>query len=144
MMRANPWESYQHISLETASPGKLVLMLYEGAIKFLGQALTGFDYEDPLMMNQTIHNNLVRAQDIITELNSTLNIEAGGELAKVLRDLYIYMGNRLWDSNFKKERSGIEEVILRITELKEAWAEMLNQNPMMAVGEATQLSEMTA
>lgn len=144
MMRANPWESYQSISLETASPGKLVLMLYDGALKFLEQALEGFGYEDPLMMNQTVHNNLVRAQDIISELNATLNMEAGGELAKVLRDLYIYLGNRLWDSNLKKDRKGVDEVILRVTDLRDAWAEMLDQNPVIAAGETVCLGEMTA
>ena len=82
-MLRSPLQSYKTISLETAPPGQLVLMLFDGAIKFLERAKLGFGIEDPVEMNETVHNNITRAQDIINELNSTLNMDQGGEVAVV-------------------------------------------------------------
>ena len=95
----NPWKSYQQVATQTAPPGQLVLMLYEGAIRFLERALGGFSLEDPAEFNQTISNNILRAQDIIFELNVTLNIQEGGELAMTLRQLYDYLGRKLTEAN---------------------------------------------
>lgn len=117
--------SYRQISLETAPPGELVRMLYDGAIRFLGLARSGFDSEDPLERNLTVHNNITKAQDILNELVVTLDMELGGKLAETLRDLYLYMGNRLQESNVNKDPEGIDEVTERITEIRDAWSEML-------------------
>lgn len=126
-MIANPLQSYKTISLQTAPPGQLVLMLYEGAIKFLERARMGLELDDPLEMNETVHNNISRAQDIIQELNNTLDMEQGGKLAVVLRDLYGYLERRLFESNIRKDEEGIVEVIDRLTTLQEGWSEMLEQ-----------------
>ena len=59
MKKSNaPWQSYRKISAQTASPAQLVLMLYDGAISFLERGLAGFEYSDPLRINQTINNNV--------------------------------------------------------------------------------------
>ncbi len=131
-MLRNPLQSYKTISLETAPPGRLVLMLFDGAIKFLEKAKLGFDIEDPVEMNETVHNNITRAQDIINELNSTLNMDQGGEIAVVLRDLYVYMENKLFESNIRKEIEGVQEVIDRLSTLQEGWSEMLEQETAVA------------
>ena len=131
-MLRNPLQSYKTISLETAPPGRLVLMLFDGAIKFLERAKLGFDIEDPVEMNETVHNNITRAQDIINELNSTLNMDQGGEIAVVLRDLYVYMENKLFESNIRKEIEGVQEVIDRLSTLQEGWSEMLEQETAVA------------
>ena len=131
-MLRNPLQSYKTISLETAPPGRLVLMLFDGAIKFLEKAKLGFDIEDPVEMNETVHNNITRAQDIINELNSTLNMDQGGEIAVVLRDLYVYMENKLFESNISKEIEGVQEVIDRLSTLHEGWSEMLEQETAVA------------
>ena len=131
-MLRNPLQSYKTISLETAPPGRLILMLFDGAIKFLEKAMLGFDIEDPLEMNETVHNNITRAQDIINELNSTLNMDQGGEIAVVLRDLYVYMENKLFESNIRKEIEGVQEVIDRLSTLQEGWSEMLEQETAVA------------
>jgi flagellar protein FliS len=102
-------------------------MLYEGAIRFLERSLTGFEKEDPAEYNETIGNNVLRAQEIINELNVSLNFEKGGEVAANLRDLYMYFDRRLTESNIKKEQEGIKEVINRLTVLRDAWATMLAQ-----------------
>lgn len=125
MKPSNPWQSYRQIATRTASPGQLVLMLYDGAIRFLEQAQRGFTMEDPVESNTTVNNNILRAQDIIRELDVSLNLDQGGELASKLRGLYGYFDRRLQESNLKKEAAGLCEVIARLAVLREAWAEML-------------------
>jgi flagellar secretion chaperone FliS len=121
----HPWRSYHQIATQTASPGQLVLMLYEGALRFLNRAMTGFCMDDPCERNETINNNIIRAQDILNELNASLNLEAGGELAQSLRRVYLYLDWRLMQSNLKKDTTGIEESIQRLTVLRDAWDAML-------------------
>jgi flagellar secretion chaperone FliS len=123
---SNPWKSYQQVATQTAPPGQLVLMLYEGAARFLERAMEGFDLDDPAQSMQMINNNIIRAQDIVFELNVTLNLEQGGELAMTLRKLYDYMDRRLMEANLKKDLSVVKEVHGRIVVLREAWAQMLN------------------
>lgn len=127
MISRNPWQSYRQVATKTASPGQLVLMLYEGAIGFLEKALVGFQYEDPLEFNLTINNNLLRAQAIVNELNVTLNMAEGGEIALHLRRLYTYMDRRLQESNQRKERDGIDDVLMRLRVLRDTWSQMLQQ-----------------
>ena len=102
--RAKPWDSYRQVATQTASPARLVLMLYDGAICFLELAQTGFDCTDPTQLNQAVDNNIVRAQAIIYEMNATLNMEAGGEVAATFRRLYTFH-TRLREANFKKHRA---------------------------------------
>lgn len=125
MNAANTWKSYRQIATQTAPPGQLILMLFDGALHSLERALTGFDHLDPREKNQTIHNNLQRAVDIIRELNYSLNLDAGGKLAETLRNLYHYFDQRLVESNYRKQRDGVDEVILHLKELRDAWAAML-------------------
>lgn len=120
-------ESYRQVATQTATPGQRVLMLYDGAIKFLERARLAFDHTDPLDFHQTIHNNIGRAQAIIHELNAALNVDAGGELAVTLRRLYVYFDWRLDESNRRKNAAGIEEIIRRLTILRDSWSEMLQK-----------------
>ena len=123
--RTTPWNSYRQVAARTAPPGQLVLMLFEGAIRFLEQAKLGFTHEDPLEFNLTISNNIIRAQDIINELNLSLNMREGGAFAANQRRLYNYMDWRLQEANQFKTKEGVEEIIGRMTVLRDAWAEML-------------------
>jgi len=135
MSRANPLQSYMQVATETASPARLVLMLYDGAIRFLENAQRGFEAEDPLEFNQTIHNNVMRAIAILDELNASLDLERGGECAANFRRLYDYMAERLYESNRLKNPEGVEETIRRLTTLRDAWSEML-QKELPALGHA--------
>jgi flagellar secretion chaperone FliS len=125
--RNNPWASYRKIATQTATPGHLVLMLYEGAINFLERGLVGFTHTDPLQFNLTISNNVIRAQAIIFELNSRLDMEQGGEVADNFRRLYDYFYRRLHEANAKKKREPIDEVIMRLRVLRDSWSQMLQQ-----------------
>jgi flagellar protein FliS len=127
MATAAPLRSYQTIATQTAPPGQLVLMLYEGAIRFLERALAGFQHEDPLQFNETINNNVIRAQDILNELNNSLDLHQGGALASTLRGLYGYMHRQLTVSNTRKSPEGIHDAIKRLSVLRDAWSEMLHQ-----------------
>jgi flagellar protein FliS len=125
MNTANSLKSYRRIATKTAPPGQLILMLFDGAVHCLERALAGFEFRDPAQKNQTIHNNLRRAVDIIRYLNNSLNLEAGGQLAETLRRLYQYFDSRLTESNFKKQRDGVDEVMMHLRDLRDAWATML-------------------
>lgn len=124
-MLRNPWNSYRKVATQTATPGQLVLMLFEGAARSLDRALDGFDMEDPAERFSTINNNIQRAQEILHELNMALDMEQGGKLADTLRGLYEYMDRRLLESNVRKTDDGIHEVRARMGVLRDAWAEML-------------------
>ena len=125
MNRTDPWTRYRQVATQPASPGQLVLMLYEGAIGFLERAVHGFSLDDPTECNQTIGNNILRAQAILEELDRSLDVSAGGEFALNLRRLYNYLDRRLMESNRSKQPEGIQEVIQRLSVLRDAWREML-------------------
>lgn len=100
-------------------------MLFEGAIRFLERAENGFTLEDPAEANQTIHNNIHRAQEILHELNMTLDLTNGGQLAQTLRSLYEYIDRRLLESNLQKTTDGLVEARRHLGVLRDAWAQML-------------------
>ncbi len=128
----NPWQSYKKVATQTASPGQLVLMLFDGAIRFLEQARSGFELEDPGEFNLTINNNVHRAQAIIDELNGSLDMSQGGEISRHLRGLYNYLDRRLDESNRTKTPEGIRECLERLIVLRTAWFEMLTGDPSPA------------
>lgn len=128
MQRSNPWQSYRTVATQTASPAQLILMLYEGAIRFLEKGLTGFNSTDPLEFNLTINNNILRAQAIIQEMNANLNMDQGGEISTNFRRLYDYLHSRLQEANVKKQREPVVEVISRLNILRDSWAEMIQKN----------------
>lgn len=115
-MAVNPYEQYRRMQVETASQGKLILMLYEGAIKNLHLAQQCVDSKN---INGA-HNSLMKAQRIIQELNNTLNMDAG-EIAQNLRNLYLYMLDRLAKANMEKSSVIISEVLELLAELKIGW-----------------------
>ncbi len=119
------WQSYRQVATQTASPGQLVLLLYNGIIRFLEQARLGFGLDDPKEFNETIHNNIHRAQAIINEMDQSLNMAEGGEFSERMRGLYNYFDRRLQESNLTKTEPGIVEVIKHVTVLRDAWSEML-------------------
>jgi flagellar secretion chaperone FliS len=127
MLPSNPWQSYRQVATKTASPGQLVLMLFDGALRFLEQARAGFVLEDPLEFNLTIHNNIQKAVDIVSELNYSLNMEAGGEFAATMRRLYDYMDRQLHEANQYKREDYIIDVSRRLGVLRDAWKEMLEK-----------------
>lgn len=120
--------AYQTQSVLTASPGQLVLMMYDGILKFLDRAKEAFSMpEDDASRFETINFNIQRAQNIIAELQSNLNHEVGGEVSQTLERLYDYYDRRLFEANIKKKVEPIVEVAGFVKELRDAWAEMLRK-----------------
>jgi len=141
MPAANPWKSYRQVATQTAPPGQLVLMLFDGALRFLEKGLTGFKLTDPAEANMTIHNNFQRALDIVRELNRALNLEQGGDCAKTFNKIYDYCERKINESNVRKNPEGAREVIQHLTVLRDAWAAMLaNQTTPRAETAAHALS----
>jgi flagellar protein FliS len=103
-------------------------MLFDGALRFLDKALIGFDLDDPLDSNLAINNNIIKAQEILRELNSSLNMEQGGEFATTMRRLYNYYDLQLSQSNLRKDPTGVQLVIRLLSVIRGAWAEMLSGN----------------
>ncbi|OHB57831.1 MAG: flagellar export chaperone FliS [Planctomycetes bacterium RBG_13_44_8b] len=108
---------YQNTSITTQSKGRLIVMLYDGAIKFMKLAIKEIEAKNYEAKNQY----LLRAQDIINELNAVLGTEAGGEIAKNLRSLYLFMNKRLAEANTKLDTQIINEVISLMEELNQSW-----------------------
>jgi flagellar protein FliS len=118
--------AYQAQAVLTASPGHLVLMLYDGALRFMGHAREALQSsEDTPRRIEIINNNLIKAQNILTELQANLNHEAGGDHAANLDRLYDYYVRRLLDANVKKTVEPVIEVEGLVRQLREGWAEML-------------------
>ena len=122
--------TYRTNAVLTASPGQLVLMLYDGALKALGIAREAFAQppEEPKRI-ETINTQLIKAQAIIAELQNGLNLEAGGEFARTMHRLYDYHNRRLLEANLRKQAAPVVEVERLVRELREAWAQMLSQQP---------------
>lgn len=118
--------TYRANAVLTASPGQLVLMLYDAALKSLALARDAFDRpEEDFRRIEVINTHLIKAQAIINELASGLNYEAGGEVARQLQRLYDYHLNRLFEANLRKNVEPVIEVERLLRELRDAWAEML-------------------
>lgn len=111
------YQKYKQVEINTASQNRLVVMLYDGAIKFLEEACKSMD---KIHGTEEVHNNIVKAQEIIYELLSSLNYEAG-EIADRLASIYTYMNQKLTEGNISKTKPPVLEVIKYLKELKSAW-----------------------
>lgn len=109
--------AYQDTAVATQSRGRLIVMLYDGAIKFLRLAIRELQAENYAAKGQYIS----RAQDIINELNAVLDMDGGGEIAQNLRKLYVFMGRHLRQANTKRDPQMIQEVIDLLEELNQSW-----------------------
>jgi flagellar protein FliS len=109
--------AYQDTTVTTQSKGRLIVMLYDGAIKFLKLAIKEMEAKNYEAKGRYIN----KAQDIIDELNAVLDIEIGGEIATNLRKLYCFMSNHLSQANIKCDPQMIRDVIKLMEELNQGW-----------------------
>lgn len=117
-MNQNPYiKQYQRMQVETASPEKILIMLYNGAINFLKKAKVAFEENNKV----EAHNNIIAAEKIILEFMTTLDMDLGGEMAKNLYALYDYLYNRLVESNMKNKPEIIDEVLEHLVKLRDTW-----------------------
>ena len=117
-MNQNPYlKQYQKTQIETASPEKILIMLYNGAISYLKRAQVAFQNGEKI----EAHNNILAAEKIIAEFMETLDMDLGGEMAKNLYALYNYLYNRLVECNMKNKPEILVEVIDHLVKLRDTW-----------------------
>jgi flagellar protein FliS len=113
----NGHERYLEMAVETASPARLIVMLYDGAIRFINEAAHAMQQRD----YETQNAKLQRAQKILAELISSLDFDKGGEIAENLFRLYTYMYNQLVEANINDNLDRLQHVVHLLSELREAW-----------------------
>ncbi len=113
----NMVELYEEKTVTTQNKGRLIVMLYDGAIKFLKQAIQGIESGDFEGKSRSIG----RARDIIFELNTVLDMKAGQEMAQNLRQLYNFANRHLTKANNNSDIQMIREVIDMLEKLNQGW-----------------------
>ena len=124
----NAYAAYQKTNVNTASQGRLVVLLYEGAVKNLKAALNLFDANDKLKAGdiEQFGIHLQKAQAIITELQVSLDMEKGGDISRNLMSLYVYFNEELMDATISHNKQKIEFVLSKVDELADAWRTIAN------------------
>jgi flagellar protein FliS len=129
--------TYRSNAVLTASPGQLVLMLFDGALKALAIARDAMSRpENDMRRIEVVNHQLQKAQAILSELQGGLNFESGGEVAKTLDRLYDYYNRRLFEANMRKQIDPVIEVEKMLGELRSGWAEMLSKQGVLMTSEA--------
>ena len=118
----DPVNAYKEIQIKTANQIRLIVMLYDGAIRHVNLAIDACG--DGHRRYDAINSHLITAQDILSELMASLDFEKGGVLAKNLFSLYSFMNRRLLDGNLKKDPVPLSEVKKMLGDLREAWDEI--------------------
>ena len=112
---------YHHDEIATSRQGKLIVMMYEGALRFVNLAIEGIDNNDISKKGTYIN----KTHDIINELSFALDVEKGGEVAQKLESLYQFVLHQLTRANIKSDRKTLESIINILTPLMDAWKEIL-------------------
>jgi len=138
-MGLNPYQRYQENKIEGSSQGEMIILLYEGAIKFMYEAINFIETRNI----QNAHDKIIKVQRIINELMITLDFDVGGEIAQNLYNLYDFVMNELIKANIKKEAEGLNNSIEILQELLEAWKVVIQQqeNPETQSSENTEASK---
>ncbi len=139
-MLPNPYQQYRATKVETAGSVDLVVMLYQGAVRFIRLSIDALDRADP----KAAHTNFVRAQDIIVELLGSLNREDGGQIAVQLASIYDYCFRQLVLANVKKDPAPAREVLGIIRDLGTAWQQIAVQQRQANIAGGAPQSRMRA
>ncbi len=122
MALPNGYTQYNNSKILTASPAELTLMLYDGAIKFCNIAILGVEQSDI----QKTHSNIVRVERIIEEFRSTLDRKYS--VSEDFDRVYIYLLQRLYEANIKKDKEILEEVLTHLRSMRDTWVEVMKAN----------------
>ncbi|HWI47287.1 MAG TPA: flagellar export chaperone FliS [Rummeliibacillus sp.] len=116
------YDAYKQNSVNTASPGELTLMLYNGCIKFIHQGEKAIEQQNKEKTNE----NIKKAQAIISELMATLDMKY--DISKQMLPLYEYMHRRLIEANLKNDIEILKEIEGLVTEFRDTWKEVIKIN----------------
>ena len=118
-------DAYRRIEAESRSPLELVVMLYDGALRFVGEAQEAHQGQDLIRRGRAVS----RTMAIVSELQNTLNVREGGAVAAELDRLYTYMNARLLDVTAKHDTGALDELVNLLTTLRHAWAQLATDVP---------------
>lgn len=118
-IKANPQKAYQQVSIQTAPLEKLLIMLYSAAIKNLQQGKKAIEDKQFDLASKS----LCKVQDILVELNNSLDMEKGGEIASNLRDLYEFYEGEVIKANLKKDPAYLQPVLEFLQSYRDVWIE---------------------
>ena len=122
--RANSVSAYKETSVRTASGGKMIIMLYDAAIRQIDTAVGHL--ESGTKQLDLINTAVLKAQDIITELMVSLDFDQGGEIAPKLFGLYRFFNEQLMEGNINKDPEPLKNVRTMLNDLRGAWAQIVN------------------
>lgn len=120
--------SYRQTQVQSRTPLELTVMLYDGALRFLAQARAAIERKDIPARRDAIS----RTMAILSELQSTLDMEKGGAVAESLDRLYVYVNSRLIDASFKQDVRPVDEATRLLTTLRDAWENITSAAPVAA------------
>jgi flagellar protein FliS len=115
---------YRETQIKTASKGKLIVMLYDGMVSALDRAVEAI----PAKQYDVANRSIQKAQDILSELIMSLNMDAG-DLGKKLLNIYTFLNTKLIDANMRKDAQPLQFVRKMILELRDAWAQIVKNSP---------------
>jgi len=118
MQQQSLYTAYKNTGIQTADQRTLILMLYDGLIRFLQKAIVKMEAREI----EAAHNYLVRSREIVAELLATLRPEKAGAIGTNLKRLYVYAFNRIVEANLRKDPEIVREVIKIVATLREGWA----------------------
>ncbi|MBF9014722.1 MULTISPECIES: flagellar export chaperone FliS [unclassified Oceanispirochaeta] len=124
-MNKNPLNAYRQTKVKTASQGRLIVMLYDEALKQLDIGIE--EMNRPQKRLDKVHNCIVKTQDVITELMASLDFEKGGDIATNLYNLYMFFNKQLLQANMDKTSDSLSEIRRMMNELRTAWASIEGQ-----------------
>ena len=116
----NYQNAYKKASVNTLDQTKLIIMLYDGAIKNASFAVEHMKSGQI----EKVHDCLIKTKNIVTELMATLNMDRGGDIANNLQSLYSYMFSQLIEANMNKKTEPVVVVIDLLKELRAAWTQI--------------------
>jgi len=117
MQRESRYTAYKNTGIQTADQRTLILMLYDGLLRFLQKSIVKMEAREI----EAAHNYLVRSREIVAELLATLRPEKAGDIGLNLKRLYVYAFNRIVEANLRKDPEIVREVIKIVSTLREGW-----------------------
>ena len=113
------YQAYHHNAVATAAPEQLVVMLFDGALRFSRRAVAAFEAGQRPQATQAIG----RVTSIVNELNATLDLEAGGEIARNLRSIYGFVNRHLVEAVREADPNRVRQAATLLAELREAFSQ---------------------
>ena len=120
MQQQSRYTAYKNTSVQTADQRTLILMLYDGLLRFLQKSIVKMEAREI----EAAHNYLVRSREIVAELLATLRPEKAGDIGNNLKRLYVYAFNKIVEANLRKDPEMVREVIKIVSTLREGWVNM--------------------